>query len=662
MKLDKKFWGASLLLLVVSALVYLPKIANFGYYNDDWYLIYDAYTQGPSIYHEVFRGDRPMRAYVMIASYHLFGFNPLLYNLSAYFFRLLSGIGFLWTLRLLWKEENRATLITAILFLIYPGFFSLPNGIDYQSQMISLAFAMLSITFTLKFLLEEEKGKRIFYFLISFLLGWIYLGLVEYFIGFEVLRFGAIFLLASREKSSFSQKVFGAFKKGWAFLLIPFSFLFWRVFLFENERRATSISSQFGQLVASPIHTGLWWSVYTLEGLLEIIFLVWAVPLYSISFNLRLREALIGIGLASLLVFIVLFSLKKYVIEETPSKKAKMEALWLGGLSALGGILPIIMVNRHIDFFDYSRYTLNGSAGGAMVVVALLYFFENKKVRNFLLGLMLFSASFTHYANAIKLAQNTEATNNFWWQMSWRSPQIAEDTTMVIEYPHANLSEDYIVWGAANLLYYPDIPQSKTLTTPLSALLLTPNNVIDIQSQKGEANSDGRGYQSTRDFGNVLVLTQTTENGCLRALDGASPDLSSYDSYRIQLIAPYSKPENILTDVEQREPPEIVFGVEPPHKWCYYYQKASLARQQGDWDEVIKLQEKALDEGYYPADSIEWMPLLEAYAKKGEHEKIRRYISILREEPRLMQHACIILSEAAQNEETKTFIEKKFCE
>ena len=665
MKLDKKFLGASFLLLVVSALVYLPKIANFGYYNDDWYLMYNAYTQGPSIYHEVFSSDRPMRAYVMITSYHLFGFEPLFYNLSALFFRFLSGVGLLWMLRLLWKKENRATLLIAVLFVIYPGFLSQFNGIDYQSQMISLASALLSIAFTLKFILNEKKSYKFLYLFLSFLFGWIYLGLVEYFIGFEVLRFGAIFVLVARKKEKIIEKAFLALTKGWVFLLISFAFLFWRTFFFENERRATSISSQLGVLFASPIHTGLWWTVYLLEGALDVVFLAWAVPVYTLSFNLRLSDTLKGLGLVGILVFIVLFALFKFVEndeKEWAGENWQKEVLWLGIVSSIGGILPIIMVNRHIDFFSYSRYTLGGSVGGVMVIIALFYFLNNEKTKAFLFGLMLFSASLTHYANATNLNLNTEATNNFWWQMSWRAPQIEEGTTMVVEYPNATLSEDYIIWGAANLLYYPEIAKEIPLTTPLSALLLTPNSIIDIQTKSGEANSGGRGYESLHNPRNILVASQATKNGCVRILGGEFPDISSYDSYRIQLVAPYSKIENILPNVESKIPPEIVFGAEPAHRWCYYYQKASLARQQGDWDMVISLQEKALEEGYYPADSIEWFPLLEAYARKGEKEKMRPYISILRSEPRLLQEACQILSQAAHDEETQTYIEKKFCE
>lgn len=32
-----------------------------------------------------------------------------------------------------------------------------------------------------------------------------------------------------------------------------------------------------------------------------------------------------------------------------------------------------------------------------------------------------------------------------------------------------------------------------------------------------------------------------------------------------------------------------IFGPEPAHDWCYYYQKGDLARQTQDWEQVVDL-------------------------------------------------------------------------
>ena len=41
-------------LALVSGLVYLPFVGQFGYFNDDWYLMYSAGAKGASVFHDIF--------------------------------------------------------------------------------------------------------------------------------------------------------------------------------------------------------------------------------------------------------------------------------------------------------------------------------------------------------------------------------------------------------------------------------------------------------------------------------------------------------------------------------------------------------------------------------------------------------------------------------
>ena len=65
------------------------------------------------------------------------------------------------------------------------------------------------------------------------------------------------------------------------------------------------------------------------------------------------------------------------------------------------------------------------------------------------------------------------------------------------------------------------------------------------------------------------------------------------------------------------------FGKELPHEWCYYYQKADLARQQGDWTRVSQLGDEAQKLGCHPNDQMEWMPFLQAYALLDDLRQVR---------------------------------------
>ena len=86
-----------------------------------------------------------------------------------------------------------------------------------------------------------------------------------------------------------------------------------------------------------------------------------------------------------------------------------------------------------------------------------------------------------------------------------------------------------------------------------------------------------------------------------------------------------------------------VFGPEPEYAWCYYYQKANLARQRGDWDEVLTLSEELQSKNLAPADLIEWMPFLQAYARAGDTDRLVELAPVVAVEPFIKQQACQIL-------------------
>ncbi len=52
--------------------------------------------------------------------------------------------------------------------------------------------------------------------------------------------------------------------------------------------------------------------------------------------------------------------------------------------------------------------------------------------------------------------------------------------------------------------------------------------------------------------------------------------------------------------------------------WCFYYQKADLARQYGDWDSVVGYWEEAEEGGYRPHHGFEFIPFIEGYAYTGD--------------------------------------------
>jgi len=632
--------------LIVSGLSYLIFVPRFGYFNDDWYLMYSAGAKGASVFRDIFSIDRPGRVLVMMPAYWLFGQNPLYYNLSAYFFRLLSGIGFFWLLDMLWPRRRMVTASMALLFLIYPGFLSQPNAIDYQSHIVALAAAMLSIGCTVKAILSERLSSKAIFFSLSILLGWFYLWQMEWYIGFEVLRWAGVFMLVFREGNrTLLQKVWRTIRRAYPMLVVPVLFLLWRILLFKPERGATDVGLQLDQVIQSPLTTALRRFTTLLSDSLDVVILAWGQPLSSLLSWIWSRDQLLfGLGLSALSVVAALFVLKQL---EGPEGSAEAdwctEGFWLGTVGVLGGLLPIILVNRYVEFDFYSRYTLVSSAGAVILLVSLLFSLQNAFFRKAVFSGLILVASLTHFANSQKAVQITASTRNFWWQVYWRAPGLSPHTTLIANYAVGATEEDYFVWGPANLIYFPEGTKERYVQPGVYAAVLNRDTVIKVLSGEGQEFDNRRTIRTYKNYRNVLVLTQSTASSCVHVLNGGKPEYSRNENASIQIVGPYSNLEDVLTDLPAPVPASLVFGPEPVHDWCFYYQKADLARQRGDWAEIVLLGEEASNKGFAPLDLIEWIPFLQAYAITGEIDRLIEFGPALSSDPYLAGQACLYL-------------------
>ena len=639
-----------IILALIAALTYLPLANKMGYYKDDWFLIYDAHTQGSHFFHEIYKVDRPARAYVMQITYDLFGDQVLYYHLSAYLYRLLAAWALFWALDLIWPQYKQPTYLISLLFLIYPGFLSQINPIDYQAQLLSLCLAFFSIAFTVKSIKTKELYSKLVWIGLALVTGIIYPALVEYFLGLEVLRLSLVAQLVSKEgKAEFKESVKRVLGLYVPFLFAPIIFMVWRIFFFETERRATDIGSQLGQLFISPL-TGAHWLVNWVQDALRVIFLAWAVPFNNLVLDLRLKDFLVGVGLSIVIIFLVAVGLtgslkpnSKDFPTETHSEWRKQTIL-TGIITALFALLPVIVANRHADFGEYSRYTLASAAGVAMIITALIFAVNSSPLRMILVIFLTLVASLAHFANAARAAQETENVRSFWWQVAWRAPGIKPGTTLIASYSISAIQEDYFIWGPANLIYYPEKQNQLPIEIKLPAAVLTDEVVFHILAKKGEETPLRRGNQLTRNFGNILIMSQAGENSCVRLVDGNSPDLSTGDPQRVILIAINSKLDNVLTSGDAVTPPASIFGSEPEHDWCFYYQQADLARQRGNWDEVARLGGEAESLGFHPNDQIEWMPFLQAYAFLGDQKQVKAISTRINTEIFYQEQACFVLS------------------
>jgi hypothetical protein len=649
------FWWGVLFLTLLGAITYLPFVAKMGYINDDWYLMFDGYVGGASFFHEVFNIDRPLRGFVMQAAFLLFGMNPLYYHLSAFVFRMVSAVSLFWLGNQLWPRRVTYNWLAALLFLVYPGFLSQVNPIDYQSQIFSLACGMVSVILTVKAIRAESVAARWGYTIVAVSLAWLYLGLVEYFLGFEALRLAVVVILFLRKKEQpLTARLTSIVRAFMPFLAGVGGFLVWRLFFFEAARKATDVNLQLSSLFTSPL-TVLWWLNYLIQDVFKVVMVAWTVPLNIFGFSLRLRDAFVGLALASLAVFVLLAYLRYSgeedgEVESDDGYREMREQLWMALTMIVAGLIPVILVNRHVTLPDYSRYALASSAGVGILFSVILEKINVPSLRAGVIAFLLGISVLTHHGNAVRVVDETEATRNFWWQVAWRAPKIEEGVTLIASYPGSPLAEDYFIWGPANFIYYPEKQSNNPIVVKLPAAVLAGDVINQITTNGGVETPLRRGNYLERDFGNVLVMVQTNANGCVRFINGDAPELSPTDEDRLVLIAPHSRLDAVITAGESPTPPVHVFGAEPEHGWCYYYQKADLARQRGEWEEIPLLLNQALDKGQYPNDSLEWMPFLQASAVLDDVDKVRSMVKLLTTDKFLRLQVCDIMTDFMEKE------------
>jgi hypothetical protein len=649
------------LLLITAAIAYLPQINRFGYMNDDWYLMYSAGAHGPAAFQDIFSVDRPGRVLVMIPAYMLFGNNPLLYNLSAFLFRVVGAMALLWILNLLWPRNRIITATMSLLFLIYPGFLSQPNAIDYQSHIVGLAAALLSIWLTLKAITPENRLQSILFHLASILLGWLYLSQMEWYISFEFFRWACVFLLSSRIGGTFLEKSTRAIRGAYPSLVIPIVYLTWRLFFFVSERGATDLDRQLEVLKLYPVQTLYHSAVQVIEDLSDVILGAWVIPLSQLTSFIQIWGGILAILIAGLIVFTLFRLEENFISDSTQSPDVTNEALWLGLLTAIAGLIPIALVNREVAFPSYSRYSLVSSVGVAIFIVALVSTIRGRILRYSFLGVLFLIAALTHHANSIQAAQESSVVKNFWWQVAWRVPQLGSRTTLVGNYPAGAIEEDYFIWGPANLIYYPKEDAPEGIQPTIFATLLNKDTTTKILMRERQVMDNRKNIITYPNYRNILILSQPSLKSCVHVVNGLQPEHSSSESDSVRLIGPYSELEHVLADEAPHTPPTIVFGSEPSHGWCYYYEQADLARQRGAWNEVLQIAQETTNKGLKPSDLIEWMPFLQAYALNGKTKEGINIMTEIQPDEYVLQQACQILKSQTIDASVQEILNSQYC-
>ena len=642
---ERVFWLSVALIFVVGAILYLPLSNQLGFYYNDWHPLASWLTDSDLT--TFFSVDRPMLGWLYTVTHAVLGDHPLAWQLFTYFWRFAGAAAFLWLVNLLWPRQWAATTVMGLVFILYPGFLQQPIALTFSNHFMGYALGITSVALTVHSLQTSSRVFRILGFALSLVLQLIYIFIYEYMIGLEAVRLVLIIYILYRQ---------GSVKK-WLDLLVPTIrvwvpyvivsgiFLYWRLFVFYSTRPTTNFDLLTDNYSDQPFYMIGRLIIETFRDYIETVVFAWAVPLYQTwldaSYPNLLISLLLGVIIVLLLAGFFRWLRRQSQVDEENDESAEQrfmrDAVWLGALATLFMIFPVVLSNREVQFRQLlDRYTLHTTIGVGMLTGGILFAFFKRSVRRWILVGLILISSVTVYNTAVHYKTSWDYQKQLWWQMSWRAPQIEPETVLMVLLPQGHrMMEDEEIYVPANLIYYPT-PGPLTLVSeviePLTAM----------QVQRGEMGE--RVYRSIafrRDFSKALIASIPNSLSCLHVHDGDQVEVTLAEDPILRSVAAYSRAERIMTGEPEGRVPEHIFGRELEHGWCYYYQKASLARQMGDWEEIARLAGEAGAQGLAPSNPVEWLPFYEAFVNLDRPDPRQSMRADIQSDPLTLKSLCL---------------------
>jgi hypothetical protein len=292
------------------------------------------------------------------------------------------------------------------------------------------------------------------------------------------------------------------------------------------------------------------------------------------------------------------------------------QALPLGLLALLFAGWPFWSTDLPVELrFPWDRFTLAFTLGSSLLVAGLIALIPRRLPRLLIFGGLIGLAVGQHFYIANQYRREWQMQKNFFWQLTWRAPHIESGTLLVTsELPFVHFSDNSLT-APLNWTYSP-----YALPQPM------PYMIYDLEARLGEALPDLRaGQPIDQDYRAAHFMGNTSQAlafyyqppGCVKILDPANDaDLPQKPKYMSEALR-LSRPGLIKAGAgSAAQPPQAIFGPEPRPDWCYFFEKAELARQVEDWPRVASLADQALslEQRLYPVNAPEFLPYIEAYA------------------------------------------------
>jgi len=614
-------------ILLLSIAAYGLLIPWMGFYWDDWTFAWISHFLGPQEFVAAFKPFRPFLGPIFTFTTSLFHETPILWQVFALLLRALTGIALWWSAGKIWPKNRRETAVLALCFVVFPGYLSQWVALTHSNQeLISLLAYLLSFGVTA--VAVRQRNRALPLTLAALALTFVGLFPTEYFIGLELLRPIFLWFMLETSQPSLRKRAIGALRL-WAPYLALWALNGAWLYFYRSYGAYDSYGIKVFGVLQLPLAKLL---VTMLEEIIKAIatagFSAWAQPFSLLLQPLGALANLLALGLAAVCFILTAVFLARTDDPETTQEKGEtpwaVQAILLGILAILAGRLPSWIAGLPLDLqFSWDRFMLSMMLGGSLLMVGLVEFLVKTGLRKTVLfSLLIALAVGRQFSAANTFRRDWENQRQFFWQLSWRIPALKPGTMLVTHELPLVYETDFNLTAPLNWIYSPTI-QDRTL--PYMLVYTRARLGSDLLPRLESGQSVEYPYRTVTFRGSTsdMVVFYHPVPGCVRVLDPlySSGETVPGATYMLTDAIPLSNLSRIDPLATPAQPPSSLFGKEPQRSWCYYFEKAELARQEENWVSVAQLGDEAARQGFAASTPVEWLPFIEGYARTGNLEK-----------------------------------------
>ncbi len=612
-KISEKPWFYPVALFLLAFASYGYALTSLGFYWSDWEVMFFTKLD-PAYQFGYYAVDRPYPwAYQLI--YFLVGSRPIGWQIASLTLRWAGSVFFVGAMIQIWPRYKKHFYWLGALLLVYPGFIQQEQSAAFSRHIMTLFLFCLSL-YLMAVAIKQPKWARVL-FPLSWIATFLHLFTIEYFSGLEAMRPVLIWLLVANGSKADSRLL-----KKTALYSLPYivvtAFFFWVRFVyfpsaFQTFARFDDIGSTMDEFHVSFLGASLGLFSKAVFDILYLTVQVWTDAITSFgdfTFRRELAWFAFGLGAVFAIIFLFLYNTNE---DESPQPASPLWVIVIGFLMFVTSAIPIWAIGKEVGTGGWNeRFTLAPMFGAGLLVVGLTLLFVRPAGQKWIFGFLLMFSVATQVWMANSYRRDWAIQPDYYWQLYWRAPALQPDTAVYsFAYPSYMITHDMDATWAINILYHFQTPNGSIpymFITPEYDRYFEPNTAYKFPARNLMFNGNSS---------NNISIFHQTDSSCLRVLDSVYMYDPLLDEGSERLI-PISNLSRIIPDPQPASPNTDIFGPEPAHTWCYYFQKADLARQTKDWNAVIDLYQQAQSLGFSPKYGAEYIPFIEAYVQTGD--------------------------------------------